>query len=223
MMLQQIEVAVHAQGRVRVRDRPAARLHAVLRGSRRHDAAGPAPVERVASLRRLASVPITLFGLVLVTFLIGRVMPIDPVMAIVGDRAPQDVVERYGRAGPGPAAAGAVPAIYLGNLLHGDLGRSVMTQQPVIADIARFFPGDARAGDRGDPDRRRGRRAAGGFGGGAAGSSDRSYGPGPVPVRPFDAGLRAGRCLRCWCSTRRSAGRRAPGGRTWCSRAWCRR
>jgi peptide/nickel transport system permease protein len=39
-----------------------------------------------------ASIPITLFGLVLVTFLIGRVMPIDPVLAIVGDRAPADVV-----------------------------------------------------------------------------------------------------------------------------------
>ena len=39
-----------------------------------------------------ASVPITLFGLVLVTFLIGRVMPTDPVLAIVGDRAPADVV-----------------------------------------------------------------------------------------------------------------------------------
>ena len=41
-----------------------------------------------------ASVPITLFGLVLVTFLIGRVMPIDPTLAIVGDHAPPDVVAR---------------------------------------------------------------------------------------------------------------------------------
>ena len=41
-----------------------------------------------------ASVPLTLFGLVLVTFLIGRVMPIDPVIAIVGDHAPPDVIAR---------------------------------------------------------------------------------------------------------------------------------
>ncbi len=41
-----------------------------------------------------AALPLTLLGLVLVTFLIGRVMPIDPVIAIVGDRATQDVVER---------------------------------------------------------------------------------------------------------------------------------
>ena len=42
----------------------------------------------------IASIPITLFGLILVTFLIGRVIPIDPVFAIVGDHAPPDVVAR---------------------------------------------------------------------------------------------------------------------------------
>ena len=36
----------------------------------------------------------TLLGLVAVTFFIGRVVPIDPVIAIVGDRAPAHVYER---------------------------------------------------------------------------------------------------------------------------------
>ena len=36
----------------------------------------------------------TLLGLVAVTFFIGRVVPIDPVLAIVGDRAPPQVYER---------------------------------------------------------------------------------------------------------------------------------
>ena len=45
-------------------------------------------------LAALASIPVTLFGLVLVTFLIGRVMPIDPVLAMVGDNAPAAVVAR---------------------------------------------------------------------------------------------------------------------------------
>ena len=88
----------------------------------------------------LASVPITLFGLVLVTFLIGRVMPIDPVIAIVGARAPQDVVEQtrlaLGLDRPLPVQF----FIYLVKLLHGDLGRSVMTSHTVAEDIARFFP-----------------------------------------------------------------------------------
>ena len=33
------------------------------------------------------SIAITMLGLLLVTFVIGRVMPIDPVLAIVGERA----------------------------------------------------------------------------------------------------------------------------------------
>lgn len=87
-----------------------------------------------------ASVPITLFGLVLVTFLIGRVMPTDPVLAIVGDRATQEVVDQtrleMGLDKPLVVQFG----IYLEKLAHGDLGRSVMTSNPVTTDIARFFP-----------------------------------------------------------------------------------
>jgi len=88
----------------------------------------------------LASVPITLFGLILITFLIGRVVPIDPVLAIVGDRAPQDVVARtrleLGLDRPLPEQF----IRYVGQLAHGDFGRSVMTSNRVSADIARFFP-----------------------------------------------------------------------------------
>jgi peptide/nickel transport system permease protein len=87
-----------------------------------------------------ASIPITLFGLVLITFLIGRVVPIDPVLAVVGDRAPQDVVERtrheMGLDRPLPEQF----VRYVGDLAQGDLGRSVMTSNRVTTDIARFFP-----------------------------------------------------------------------------------
>jgi peptide/nickel transport system permease protein len=88
----------------------------------------------------LASVPITLFGLILITFLIGRVVPIDPVLAIVGDRAPQDVVARtrleLGLDKPLPEQF----IRYVGQLARGDFGRSVMTSNRVSEDIARFFP-----------------------------------------------------------------------------------
>jgi len=88
----------------------------------------------------LGSVPITLFGLVLITFLIDRVVPIDPVLAIVGDRAPADVVARtrleLGLDRPLPEQF----VRYVGQLAQGDLGRSVMTSNRVTADIARFFP-----------------------------------------------------------------------------------
>jgi peptide/nickel transport system permease protein len=88
----------------------------------------------------LASVPITLFGLILITFLIGRVVPIDPVLAIVGDRAPQDVVART-RLELGLDKSLPEQFIrYVGQLAHGDFGRSVMTSNSVGTDIARFFP-----------------------------------------------------------------------------------
>ena len=91
-------------------------------------------------LSGIASVPLTLFGLLLVTFLIGRVMPIDPVIAIVGDHAPPDVIARVrtelGLDRPLYVQFG----IYLDNLAHGDLGTSVMTTHPVTEDIAHFFP-----------------------------------------------------------------------------------
>src|SRR5579875_1773074 len=93
-----------------------------------------------SSAGSIASVPITLFGLILITFLIGRVVPIDPVIAIAGDHAPPDVIARtrveLGLDRPLPVQF----AIYFNHLLHGDLGRSVMTSHPVTADIAQYFP-----------------------------------------------------------------------------------
>lgn len=88
----------------------------------------------------LGSVLVTLLGLVFVTFIIGRVVPIDPTIAIVGDHAPPDVVaaarKTLGLDRPLPVQF----VIYLNHLLHGDLGRSVMTSHPVTQDIALYFP-----------------------------------------------------------------------------------
>ncbi len=87
-----------------------------------------------------ASIPITLFGLVLITFLIGRVVPIDPVLAVVGDRAPQEVVDRTRREMGLDRPLPEQFVRYVGELAGGNLGRSVMTSNRVTTDIARFFP-----------------------------------------------------------------------------------
>lgn len=92
------------------------------------------------AMSNLLGVLVTLFGLALLTFLIGRTMPIDPVVAIVGDKAPAEVVEKL-RLELGLDEPLIVQFwIYLKNLLQGDLGRSVMTGQPVTVDIVQFFP-----------------------------------------------------------------------------------
>ena len=92
------------------------------------------------ALAGFASVPLTLLGLILVTFLIGRAMPIDPVIAIVGDHATPDVIARVRLQLGLDDPLWEQFFIYLRNLLHGDLGNSVMTSHPVTADIAHFFP-----------------------------------------------------------------------------------
>jgi peptide/nickel transport system permease protein len=67
-------------------------------------------------------------------------VPIDPVLAVVGDRAPQDVVEQTRREMGLDRPLPEQFVRYTGQLLNGDLGRSVMTSNRVVTDIARFFP-----------------------------------------------------------------------------------
>lgn len=105
----------------------------------------PAKFYRIAgrlrkSVSNLSDVIVTLFGLVVVTFLIGRTMPIDPIIAIVGDKAPPDVVARVRLELGLDKPLFEQFWIYLQHLSRGDLGRSVMTGQPVTADILHFFP-----------------------------------------------------------------------------------
>ncbi|MCQ1769077.1 ABC transporter permease [Neorhizobium galegae] len=88
----------------------------------------------------LSSVLLTLFGLTVLTFLIGRVMPVDPVIAAVGDNAPEDVILRA-RTEMGLDQPIPVQFLhYLYQLAHGDFGMSVLTKNPVAQDIVRFFP-----------------------------------------------------------------------------------
>jgi len=82
----------------------------------------------------------TLLGLLAVTFFIGRVIPIDPVLAIVGDRAPQHVVERIRLELGLDLPLYQQFYIYLKQVLSGDFGTSVLTTNPVLTDILRVFP-----------------------------------------------------------------------------------
>ncbi len=90
--------------------------------------------------RLLASLAATLLGLLLITFLIGRVMPIDPVLAVVGERATNEVYMAT-RAAMGLDEPLIVQFFnYLREVLTGDFGNSLLTSRPVIDDIARVFP-----------------------------------------------------------------------------------
>jgi peptide/nickel transport system permease protein len=88
----------------------------------------------------LLTVAITLVGLAALTFFIGRVLPIDPVLSIVGEKATPEVYNRvYLELGlDKPIWQQFVE--YLGKLLRGDFGTSFSTSRPVLTDLIAFFP-----------------------------------------------------------------------------------
>jgi len=94
----------------------------------------------LAILGFLLTVATTFLGLLAVTFFIGRVVPIDPALAIVGDRAPAHVVERVRLELGLHLPLYQQFWIYLKQALSGDFGTSVLTTNPVLTDIKRVFP-----------------------------------------------------------------------------------
>lgn len=94
-------------------------------------------------LRLLSAIP-TLFGVVVVTFLLTRVLPGDPAVFFASNPAMSAadiaaVRETLGLDQPLYQQF----LIYLGNLAQGDLGSSIATGQPVAAEFARRLPASA--------------------------------------------------------------------------------
>lgn len=97
----------------------------------------PALIKLVTTLGAIA---FTMLGLLFVTFMIGRVMPIDPVIAVVGERASKELYDatflEMGLDKPLIVQFG----YYLADVLQGDFGMSRLNGRPVAEDIARVFP-----------------------------------------------------------------------------------
>ncbi|CAN7477907.1 ABC transporter permease [Rhizobium rhizogenes] len=91
-------------------------------------------------LRFLVVAITTYLGLLAVTFFIGRVIPIDPALAIAGDHAPAQVIERLRREMHLDQPLYQQFYFYLVSALTGDFGTSVLTTNPVMDDIRRVFP-----------------------------------------------------------------------------------
>jgi peptide/nickel transport system permease protein len=97
------------------------------------------PILRVL-LYRLGSAVLVLFGVSVVIFIIARVIPGDPARIALGANASAEQVVALRSAlhldRPVPAQYG----IFLGNLMHGDLGQSLYTNRPVVDDVRAFLP-----------------------------------------------------------------------------------
>jgi dipeptide transport system permease protein len=92
-------------------------------------------------INRLGFVIPTFIGITLLTFILIRLVPGDPIEARAGERGisaerHQELVKAYGFDKPVIVQYG----IYIGQVLKGDLGRSLVTQNSVTAEFAELFP-----------------------------------------------------------------------------------
>jgi peptide/nickel transport system permease protein len=113
-------------------------VSAVMNGGGGHVGALRSFLKKVAQF--VIVLATTLLGLVAVTFFIGRVVPIDPVIAVVGDRAPAHVYERVRQELGLDRPLIEQFVIYVKKAATGDFGNSVLTTNPVMTDIVNVFP-----------------------------------------------------------------------------------
>ncbi len=94
---------------------------------------------RLFARRLLLSIP-TLVGVLVVVFLLLYVAPGDPVQAMVGERADPATIARLRAELRLDEPLVTQFAHYAGGILRGDLGRSYITNRPIVQDIAERFP-----------------------------------------------------------------------------------
>ena len=101
---------------------------------------GAAATRFRGALRLLLTAFVTLLGLLFLTFMMGRLLPADPVVAVVGHEASREVYDRvYHELGlDRPVLVQFLS--YVGNVLRGDLGQSLTTSHPVALDLLMVFP-----------------------------------------------------------------------------------
>lgn len=89
--------------------------------------------------RFLGAIPV-LLALIVVVFTLQKIAPVDPVVALIGDKAPPEVYEaareKLGLNDPLPVQLFS----YFGKAVQGDLGMSTVTRTPVARDILEFLP-----------------------------------------------------------------------------------
>ncbi|HTI04738.1 MAG TPA: ABC transporter permease [Gemmatimonadales bacterium] len=94
---------------------------------------------QLVARRLLATIP-TLFGVLVVAFLLLNVVPGDPVAEMVGERADSATIARLRAELHLDEPIASQFGHYVGGVLRGDLGRSYITQRPVLGDLLERFP-----------------------------------------------------------------------------------
>src|SRR5882724_10453786 len=92
-------------------------------------------------LTRVSLVIPTFIGITLLAFFLIRLVPGDPIETLAGERGidaarHEQLRKEYGLDQPLLVQYGR----YVVRLFHGDLGRSIVTHEPVISDFTALFP-----------------------------------------------------------------------------------
>jgi dipeptide transport system permease protein len=92
-------------------------------------------------LTRLSLIIPTFFGMTLLAFFLIRLVPGDPIETLAGERGIDAtrhavLLKEYGLDQPVMVQYG----IYIAKVLKGDLGKSIITQEPVLREFATLFP-----------------------------------------------------------------------------------
>ena len=93
-------------------------------------------------LRRLLLAIPLLLGITLIAFAISQFVPSDPVVANLGQSAMSDptIVAAFRKEWGLDRPVHEQYLTYLGNLLQGDLGRSIKSRRPVVEDLRAYLP-----------------------------------------------------------------------------------
>jgi peptide/nickel transport system permease protein len=92
--------------------------------------------------RRVVVLPFMIVGITLLTFILSHAVPADPIAANLGDQAAANPAvvaafrHQWGLDRPLPQQY----LIYLWNLVHGNMGVSISTHQPVLTDLSQHLP-----------------------------------------------------------------------------------
>lgn len=92
-------------------------------------------------LTRLTLIIPTFVGMTMLAFFLIRMVPGDPIETLAGERGIDAarhaaLLKEYGLDRPVFVQYG----IYIGRVLHGDLGKSIITQEPVLKEFLTLFP-----------------------------------------------------------------------------------
>src|SRR5712691_1155989 len=101
---------------------------------------------RFALTRISLAIP-TFIGLTLLAFFLVRILPGDPIETMAGERGidpvrHEQMRKEYGFDQPVLVQYG----YYLARLVRGDLGRSIVTHEPVISEFTTLFPATVELG-----------------------------------------------------------------------------